>query len=193
MSSTLIYYGAYLKGEDTFHIKLNLDELILTNYKIHIDNEKDSPEQSNRNSNKIKELEMKLTTLNKSMEQLFGDLMKFDNTKADKKSFTTEMDKLKHELNTVKNDLEENRNRTATTENYLEKYLPLRIQNIISENFHNTFESVIRRKFVKFEKLKYEKLNDVILKDDGKPNLNKTEVYIPPLEKVEKSIPLDQT
>ena len=100
------------------------------------------------------------------MEQLFSDLMKFDNNKADKKLFTTEMDKLKHELNTVKNDLEENRNRTATTENYLEKYLPLRIQNIISENFHNTFESVIRRKFVKFEKLKYEKLNDVILKDD---------------------------
>ena len=136
---------------------------------------------------------MKLTTLNKSMEQLFSDLMKFDNNKADKKLFTTEMDKLKHELNTVKNDLEENRNRTATTENYLEKYLPLRIQNIISENFHNTFESVIRRKFVKFEKLKYEKLNDVILKDDGKPNLNKTEVYIPPLEKIEKSISLDQT
>eukprot|EP00826_Nyctotherus_ovalis_P004043 TRINITY_DN10838_c0_g2_i4.p1 TRINITY_DN10838_c0_g2~~TRINITY_DN10838_c0_g2_i4.p1 ORF type:complete len:138 (-),score=46.20 TRINITY_DN10838_c0_g2_i4:42-455(-) len=131
---------------------------------------------------------MKLTALNKSAEQLFADINKLDNNKTEKKQFNVEMDRLRLDLNSVKNDLEENINRTATTENYLEKYLPLRIQNIISENIHYTFDPIVRKKFVEFEKLKYEKLNDVILKDDGKPNLNKTESYIPPLEKLEKSL-----
>jgi len=131
---------------------------------------------------------MNLNALNKSAEQLFADLNKFDANKTEKKLFNTTTDKLKQELNAIKNDLEENINRTATTENYLEKYLPLRIQNIISENVHYTFDPIVRKKFVEFEKLKYEKLNGVILKDDGKPNLNKTESYIPPLEKIEKSL-----
>ena len=98
------------------------------------------------------------------------------------------MEAMKKELSQLKNDLELNRNMSLTTDNYLEKYLPLRIQNIISENIHNTFDSSVRKKFLMFEKAKYAKLNEVILQDDGKPNLNKHECYIPPLEKIEKSI-----
>jgi len=122
------------------------------------------------------------------MEQFTEKLTKLKSTKVEQKLYTDEINGIHNTLLKLTNDIEQNKNRGITTENYLEKYLPFRIQNIISENFHNTFETKIRLAFLEFEKQKYKTLNDIILSDDGKPNLNKTEHYIPPLEKIEKAL-----
>ncbi len=122
----------------------------------------------------------------------FADkLAKLKGGKVEQKQYTEETAATRKELQRLRSDLESNRNGLVTTENYLEKYLPFRMQNMVSESIHCTFDVPTRRKFVEFEKQKYAKLNDAILKDDGKPNLNKCEHYTPPLEKIEKSLNSD--
>ena len=67
-------------------------------------------------------------------------------------------------------DLDLNQN---TTDNYLDKYIPFRIQNFISENLEVVLNNKQMHIFMEFEKRKYQHMHDKILKDEGKNQLNK--------------------
>ena len=67
-------------------------------------------------------------------------------------------------------DLELNQN---TTDNYLDKYIPFRIQNFISENLEVIMSQDQADKFMRFEKRKYKLMHSKILQDEGVSTLNK--------------------
>ena len=67
-------------------------------------------------------------------------------------------------------DLDLNQN---TTDNYLDKYLPFRIQNFISENLEIVLSHEQMIKFMDFEKRKYRHLHAKVMKDEGFSSLEK--------------------
>lgn len=61
-----------------------------------------------------------------------------------------------------------------TPDHYLEKYLPLRVQNFIIETLKSVLPEKEQNKLENFEKLNYEILNDDIIRDDEIGNLRST-------------------
>ena len=59
----------------------------------------------------------------------------------------------------------------TTTDNYLDKYLPFRIQNLISETLENVLDKEQIQKLTIFEGEKFKSLHERILADNGEPNL----------------------
>ena len=61
-----------------------------------------------------------------------------------------------------------------TTDNYLDKYLPFRIQNFISETLENVLPEDQLDLLKDFEKAKYRHIHQKILIDEGISNLQKS-------------------
>jgi hypothetical protein len=66
-----------------------------------------------------------------------------------------------------------------STENYIEKYLPFKIQNFITDSLYFCLGKKELYKLQEHDTRLYNKLQDIILSDDGKPALNKTSYRIP--------------
>ena len=63
--------------------------------------------------------------------------------------------------------------KARTTENYLEKYLPIFTQSQISESLHHCLPSTNKRKLSVFEEKRFRDMNNEVLQDDGNPDLQK--------------------
>ena len=81
---------------------------------------------------------------------------------------------LSDDINRIAFGLEDLNSNMMTTDNYLDKYLPFRIQNFISETLENTIPKDQLVKLATFEKVKYKHMHENIIKDDGVPNLKKS-------------------
>ena len=62
-------------------------------------------------------------------------------------------------------------NHFAMVENFVEKYIPIRIQSTISETLTYILPYKNRAKLVEFDKKKFQELHQIILEDDGIPRL----------------------
>jgi hypothetical protein len=56
-------------------------------------------------------------------------------------------------------------------ENFVEKYIPIRIQSTISETLTYILPYSQRTKLIEFDKKKFQELHQIILEDDGIPRL----------------------
>lgn len=74
-------------------------------------------------------------------------------------------------LRTVSENYE---NHYALIENFVEKYVPIQIQQTISENLQYCMTDQMRKQFAPFEKKRTGELHEVILQDDGIPKLAET-------------------
>jgi len=81
---------------------------------------------------------------------------------------------LKEKLSSIFYQIKDIDTNLQATDNYLEKYIPFRIQNFISENLENALSLTQFRHFQNFERKKYKQMHQVILKDEGDFVLNKT-------------------
>ena len=79
--------------------------------------------------------------------------------KLDATIYQREISKLDKSLNEVKARVEDNTNHFAMIENFVEKYLPIRIQNQLSEVFKSILPFDIKTKYLKYEKNKTLELN----------------------------------
>ena len=61
-----------------------------------------------------------------------------------------------------------------TTDNYLDKYLPFRIQNMISETLDSVLEDYQLKRLSQYENTKFKRMHDEILNDAGVATLDKT-------------------
>lgn len=78
------------------------------------------------------------------------------------------------DINRIAFGLEDLCSNLMTTDNYLDKYLPFRIQNFISETLENVLPKPQLEKLVEFEKYKYKHMHENIIKDEGISNLKKS-------------------
>ena len=88
------------------------------------------------------------------------------------KSIMEEMrDKVWDEITSMQKDLDEKTNQFNTVENFVEKYIPIRIQSQISETLGCILTRAQLNKLENFEMEKFQMLNSVILEDDGSADL----------------------
>lgn len=83
---------------------------------------------------------------------------------------------LNEDITRLRFGLEDLSSNLMTTENYLDKYLPFRIQNFISEALEEVLPQQQLSKLIEFEKIKYKHMHDAIIQDEGVPNDNMQQV-----------------
>jgi hypothetical protein len=71
----------------------------------------------------------------------------------------------------LRNDTDNHGNHFAMVENFIEKYIPIRIQSTISEVLTSVLGYDERTRLAEFDKKKFMELHQVILDDEGTPNL----------------------
>lgn len=71
----------------------------------------------------------------------------------------------------LRENMEENQNRFAMVENFVEKYQPVRVQNMIKETCNSFLTGKMKVDHEIFQKLRIEELNETILHDNGEPDL----------------------
>ena len=67
--------------------------------------------------------------------------------------------------------LEDNKNHSLTIENFMEKYLPIKIQSQISDTVKAVTDKKSRKNLDLYEQHKYEELHSAILEDNGDPTI----------------------
>lgn len=73
------------------------------------------------------------------------------------------------------------------TDNYLEKYLPFKIQSMISHSLYTFSEDMdisVRRKYKRYEVEVFDKLHRLVVSDEGIPTLKKRAFEIAGFRKV---------
>ena len=89
--------------------------------------------------------------------------------------FEEERDQIHQEIEIMKEISENHGNHFAMVENFVEKFIPIRIQSQISETLHDLYLSNLDKikRLVSFEKAKFLEMHQCILDDDGIPNIIK--------------------
>ena len=94
-------------------------------------------------------------------------------TKLDAKKYGDKHKLTENLVDDMKKELAINENHLNMIENFIDKYLPIRVQSHLSEILGNLYEKGTDQhiKLEEVEKRKFEDLYEVILADDGIPNL----------------------
>lgn len=100
-----------------------------------------------------------------------AEIIDLQATKLTIKAFEDERLHLRSDILQLREQAENNGNHFAMVENYVEKYLPVRVQGQISETLQQALDYKEAARLVKYEKSKFMELHGVILMDDGVPRL----------------------
>jgi ABC-type Fe2+-enterobactin transport system substrate-binding protein len=86
------------------------------------------------NSQYLEELGTVVGRVGKDVQESRKLVTKVDIEKLDKKEYDETIEKVQESMRIMKTALKDNFSQLLATDNYLEKYLPFRIQNMISQN-----------------------------------------------------------
>jgi hypothetical protein len=89
-------------------------------------------------------------------------------------------------LDTLKLALKDNFAQLLATDNYIEKYLPFKIQNMVSESLLSFLEreTDAHKRFKQFEYQAYKRIHKFVISDEGIPNLKKRGYQMPGYKKI---------
>jgi hypothetical protein len=117
----------------------------------------------------IENLKTQIASLKLNQGKIFRNLELLSQEKSDKVFVINEMNQVNQTLHRHSKDIEYQHNQCLTIENFMEKYIPIKVQTQISE----TLKAVLDKKSLKyldlFETQKFEHLHSAILDDDGNP------------------------
>ncbi|CDW80865.1 UNKNOWN [Stylonychia lemnae] len=87
--------------------------------------------------------------------------------------YKKEMEEVEKRFDRMIIQLEDQINQNLGLHNFVEKYLPIRTQQMISETMNAVCDNDTKKKLYDFDKNKYQEFNVTILKDNGKHQLQK--------------------
>lgn len=105
--------------------------------------------------------------------KMLKDIELLSQEKAEKKIVTEDFKNFRDTLLLHDKVLEDQKNHTLTIENFMEKYLPIKVQTQISETFKAIPDKKIRKYLELYESVKFEELHSAILDDTGNPEILK--------------------
>ncbi len=123
------------------------------------------------NSNYIKELQSRSDQFATNIQKCQKELTLLYELKQDKSIMEEMKEKMWTEIMKMQKELDEKTNQFNTVENFVEKYIPIRIQSQISETLACVLTRSQLNKLENFEMEKFQVLNSVILEDDGGADL----------------------
>lgn len=89
--------------------------------------------------------------------------------KLDESKFKAKMGKIDKSSGQIKVLLENTINHFKTIENFIEKYMPIKIQNQISDTLKYVLDKKIQKKLDHYQKKKFSTFHSQILDDTGEP------------------------
>ena len=101
--------------------------------------------------------------------------------KMDLDRYNAEHQALCDEVRTMKFATQDTYRTLLATDNYLEKYLPFKMQEIVSDNIKHAFDQIPEsvKKLREFEYQKYKDQHRIVMTDSGLPNLEKRGYIVP--------------
>eukprot|EP00347_Sterkiella_histriomuscorum_P004867 403358786 len=123
------------------------------------------------NTNYIKELQSRSDQFATNIQKCQKELTLLYELKQDKSIMEEIKDRMWAEIHKMQKELDEKTNQFNTVENFVEKYIPIRIQSQISETLACILNRAQLNKLENFEMEKFQQLNMVILEDDGSADL----------------------
>ena len=115
-----------------------------------------------------------LRALAEQMHSVAIEVGALDERKVEKKDMQTEMASVEFRVKDVGLTVTENRNHLFSVENFIEKYLPVRMLAQMSEILREIYpnkDSQEYRRLLSYEENKYNQYNKAIIRDEGQPDL----------------------
>ena len=78
---------------------------------------------------------------------------------------------IQSDFDSVHDDLDNHLNKIKTMEHFIDKYIPIRVQQLISETISAIASHTQAQRMQNFEMEKFKRLNEDLLKDETKPEL----------------------
>ncbi|CDW91729.1 UNKNOWN [Stylonychia lemnae] len=136
----------------------------------------------------LKRHEAIIEIFKRNIKELYDSEMSLLDKKLDVDQFAQSFDIFKKDLQFLRVQIDDNTMTLKQTDNYVEKYLPIKVQNFITETLTNILPKKALQKLNDFIHHKYRLLRDVVENDNGTPELNKIEYSIPMIRKIELMI-----
>ncbi len=113
------------------------------------------------------------------VQESYGGVAELRGSKLDLDRYTKELAMVKRELTGNRYSSEDINNRLKATDNYLEKYIPIKIQTMISQTLHRILKYDEEFKLCQFEEDRFLELTHIVLNDNGIPSLSKKTYSLP--------------
>lgn len=105
------------------------------------------------------------------IEALTQDVRNVQKTKEDKTVFHEQKLEVQSIINRLLDSQDENKNKLMTMEHFIDKYVPIRIQQQLGETLQTILGRTMLQKLETFEMSKYKSLNEDVLDDEKHPEL----------------------
>ena len=109
--------------------------------------------------------------MNQKIDQLLSDVSNMKENKQDKENFWEQRLEIQSQLDIVNADLDKKANQIGNLEHFIDKYVPIRIQQAIGETLKTVLTRNQQNKLENFEMEKYKKLNEDVLDDEVRTEL----------------------
>lgn len=123
------------------------------------------------NYNYIMELQNRSQELHKNMEKCQRQVTLIQELKQDRSVVEDAIGLIWQAIHKGEVEMDQKTNQFNTVENFVEKYIPIRIQSQISETLGQVLPRAQLNKLENYEMEKFNELNMKILEDDGSANL----------------------
>lgn len=125
----------------------------------------------------------------KSVSDCLTQMEEFKSKALLKDEYLKDMEHIKEESRHTLFSIQDVSKNLDATDNYIEKYFPVKMQELINEAFKYFAKSdEDRENVLDFEVKKYKDFHKVMVKDSGEPTLDKTKVNLPPIDILEKNL-----
>ncbi|CDW77434.1 UNKNOWN [Stylonychia lemnae] len=104
-------------------------------------------------------------------EQIQFDIQKFNSTKLTQNEFEEKYHHIMDKFDQVMKSLDMKDNQISTIENFIEKYVPIRVQSQISEILNEVITGKQKEVLEEIEKRKFDELHQILLLDNGMADL----------------------
>lgn len=105
----------------------------------------------------------------KSIAELDFQIKKLHSTKVETEVYSKTLDKTREEIKTLDYGLDDLNNNQTATDNYLEKYQPIEMLNMMIEGLATIMDRKKVERLEEYKKAKHKMLVEKVTRDDGKP------------------------
>lgn len=105
----------------------------------------------------------------KSIAELDFQIKKLHSTKVETEVYSKTLDKTREEIKTLDYGLDDLNNNQTATDNYLEKYQPIEMLNMMIEGLATIMDRKKVDRLEEYKKAKHKMLVEKVTRDDGKP------------------------
>lgn len=182
--------------DDIINQVSSIDESIrndLTNIRINLNSLNEKHQTNNmRILNHAEQIDInhRLSEDSKAeIDKLIIETKELKHVKQEKSIYEKEMQRCKSEIQKCLYSIQDLHRSLQATDNYLEKYQPIKLQNFITETISNVIENKkVLGRLLKYDIELYKILHQRIIDDEGVPTLDKKEYEIPDMDTIRRKI-----